>query len=167
MVVAHQGEHAAMLRRAGEIGVAEDVARAVDARPLAVPDRKDAVVLAFAEKLRLLRAPAGGRGKLLVEAGLEDDVGAGELLLGAPELLVETAERRAAVAGNETRRIQAGPAVALALHQQHADDRLRAGQEDALLAEIELVVERNVVKRHRQILCGGQPKNSGRPTWVA
>ena len=157
MVVAHQGEHAAMFGGAGEVGVAEHVARAVDARPLAVPDGKDAVVLAFAEQLRLLRAPAGGGGKLLVEARLEDDIGVGELLLGAPELLVEAAERRAAIAGNETRRIEAGKAIAFALHEQHADDRLRAGQEDALLAEIELVVERNVMKRHRQILCGGRP----------
>ena len=165
MVVSHQGEHAAMPGRAGEIGVAEDVARPVDARPLAVPDGKDAVMLAFAEKLRLLRAPAGGCGKLFVEAGLEDDVGRSKLLLGAPELLVEATERRAAIAGNETGRVQPRPAVEFALHQEHADDGLRSGQENALLAEIELVVERNVVKRHRRILCGGSL--TGTPTWVA
>ena len=75
VVVAHQGKHAAMLRRAGEIGVAEHVAGAVDARALAVPEREHAVVLAFAEQLGLLRAPAGGCRQFLVEAGLEDDVG--------------------------------------------------------------------------------------------
>ena len=106
-------------------------------------------MLALAEQLGLLRAPAGGRRELLVEAGLEDDVGSRELLLGLPELQVEAAERRAAIAGDEAGRVQPVAAVALALHQQHADDRLRAGQEDALLAEIELVVERDVVKRHQ------------------
>ncbi len=40
MVVAHQRQHAAMLRRAGEVGVAEDVAGAVDAGALAVPDAR-------------------------------------------------------------------------------------------------------------------------------
>ena len=138
-----------MLRRAGKIGVAEDVAGAVDARPLAVPDREHAVMLAFAEQFGLLRAPAGGRRELLVEARLEDDVGLGELLLGLPQLQVEPAERRAAIAGDEAGRVQPVPAVALALHQQHADDGLRAGQENTLLAEIELVVERDVVKRHQ------------------
>src|SRR5690606_23302700 len=117
VVVAHQGEHAAMFRRAGEIGVAEDVARAVDARPLAVPDREDAVMPALAEELSLLRAPAGGGGEFLVEPRLEDDVGFGELLLVAPELRVEPAERRAAVARDVTCRVEAGPAVTLALHQ--------------------------------------------------
>jgi hypothetical protein len=68
VVVAHQRQHAAVLRRAGEVGVAEHVAGAVDARSLAVPDGEDAVMLALAEQFRLLRAPAGGRGEFLVEA---------------------------------------------------------------------------------------------------
>ncbi len=41
----------------GEIGVAEHVAGAVDARPLAVPHAEHAIVLALAAQLRLLRAP--------------------------------------------------------------------------------------------------------------
>ena len=57
VVVAHQGEHAAVLGGAGEIGVAEHVAGAVDARPLAVPHAEHAVVLALAAQLGLLRAP--------------------------------------------------------------------------------------------------------------
>src|SRR5690606_28159279 len=97
MVVAHQRQDAAMLRGACEIGVAEDVAGAVDARSLAVPEGKDAVVPALAQQLGLLRAPAGGGGKLLVEARLKDDVGRLELGPGLPQLLVEAAERRAAI----------------------------------------------------------------------
>ena len=149
VVVAHQRQHAAVLRGAGHVGVAEHVAGAVDARPLAVPEPEDAVILAFAAQLRLLRAPAGGRGKLLVEAGLEDDVGRLKPLLGAPELLVEAAERRAAIAGDEAGGVQPGAPVALALHQQHADDRLRAGEEDALLRQVVLVVEGDVSQRSR------------------
>ena len=51
MVVAHQRQHAAVARGAGEVGVAEHVAGAVDARPLAVPDAEHAVEPAFAAQL--------------------------------------------------------------------------------------------------------------------
>ena len=74
VVVAHQREHAAVLRGAGEIGVAEHVAGAVDARALAVPHAEHAIVLALAAQLGLLRAPQRGGGEVLVEAGLEEDV---------------------------------------------------------------------------------------------
>ena len=74
VVVAHQREHAAVPRGAGEIGVAEHVAGAVDARALAVPDAEHAVELALAAQLGLLRAPERGGGEVLVEAGLEADV---------------------------------------------------------------------------------------------
>ena len=74
MVVAHQRQHAAMLGGAGEIGVAEHVAGAVDARALAVPEPEHAVVLALAAQLGLLRAPERGGGEVLVDAGLEEDV---------------------------------------------------------------------------------------------
>ena len=147
MVVAHQGQHAAMLRGAGKIGVTEDIAGTVDAGALAVPDGKDAVILALAEHLGLLRAPAGGRGKLLVEAGLEDDVGALKLLFRPEELLVEPTERRATIAGDEPCRIEARLPVAPGLHHQHADDRLRARDEHPAFREIEFVVERYVRKR--------------------
>lgn len=89
VVVAHQGEHAAMSRGPGEIGVAEHVAAAIDARTLAVPDREHAVVATFAAHLGLLRAPDGGGRQILVEARLEDDVLRGKLGPHAEELLVE------------------------------------------------------------------------------
>src|ERR1043165_7708593 len=98
VVVADQGTPAAVLRGAGEIGMAEDVAGAIDARPLAVPHAEYAVVLALAPQLRLLRAPDGGRGKVLVQAGLEQDVARRGAGLRAHELLIGRAERRAAIA---------------------------------------------------------------------
>ena len=67
VVVAHQRQHAAVLRGAGEIGVAQGVAGAIDARALAVPDAEHAVVLALAAQFGLLRAPQRGGGKVLVD----------------------------------------------------------------------------------------------------
>ena len=64
------------------------VAGAVDARPLAVPDAEHAVVLAFAEKLGLLRAPQRGGGKVLVDGGLELDVARGEVRGGYLTMLL-------------------------------------------------------------------------------
>ena len=84
VVVAHQRQHAAMPRTSGEIGMAENIARAVDARSLAVPQREYAIMAAFPAEFRLLRAPAGGGGKLLVEAGLEHDARLAKLLARPP-----------------------------------------------------------------------------------
>ena len=69
-----QHEHAAKRRGAGEIGVAEGVAGAIDPRPLAVPHAEHAVVAALAVQPGLLRAPQRGRGEVLVDARLEHDV---------------------------------------------------------------------------------------------
>ncbi len=110
VIVAHQRQHAAVLRGAGEVGVAEHVAGAVDARALAVPETEHAIELAFAAQFRLLRAPKCGGGDVLVDAGLELDVVLVEGALGADELLVERAERRAAIAGDIAGGVEAGAA---------------------------------------------------------
>ena len=72
----------------------------------------------------------------------------------ADELQVEGAERRSAIAGHIARGIEAGPAVALLLHQAQAHDRLKAGDEDPAFGEVVFVVERDVVERHRARLRG-------------
>ena len=161
MVVAHQRQHAAVFRGAGEIGVAEDVARAVDARPLAVPDAEHAVVLALAAQFGLLRAPQRGGGEVLVDGGLEQRVARGEVRRRALELVVEAAERRAAIAGDVARGVQAGALVALVLHQRQAHQRLIAGDEDAAFGQVVLVVEGDVIERHFADQCA--PAGSGRP----
>ena len=74
VVIAHERQHAAVLGGAGEIGVAEHVAGAVDAGTFAVPEAEHAVELAFPAQLGLLRAPQRGRGDILVDAGLKADV---------------------------------------------------------------------------------------------
>ena len=70
------------LRGAGHVGVLEDVAAAVHARALAVPDAEHAVELGVREEVELLRAPDRGGGELLVDAGLEHDVLRRQVLLG-------------------------------------------------------------------------------------
>ncbi len=132
-----------------EIGVAKHVARTVDARALAVPEAEHAIELALAAQFGLLGAPERGCGEFLVDAGLELDVGASELAAGAHELLVEAAERRAAIAGEIAASVEAGGAVARFLHQASADQRLITGHQDAGLRQIVFVVEADGSERHR------------------
>src|SRR5262249_33630838 len=98
VVVAGEHEHAAVRRRAGRVAVLEHVAAAVDAGALAVPHRKHAVVFRRRVQVHLLRAPYGGRGEVFVHAWLKYDLMRGEMLLRLPERLIETAQRRAAIA---------------------------------------------------------------------
>ena len=148
MVVAHQRQHAAMLGGAGKVGVAEDVAGAVDARPLAVPHGEDAVVPAFATQFRLLRAPDRGGGEILVDPALEEDVVLLQMGRGAEELPVEATERRTAITGDVARRVEAVAAVELLLHQAEPHQRLEPGDENAAVAEVEFVVKLDVAQRH-------------------
>ena len=148
MVVAHQRQHAAVLGGAGKVGVAEDVAGAVDARPLAVPHGEDAVVPAFPAQFRLLGAPDRGGGEILVDPALEEDVVLLQMGRGAEELPVEAAERRTAIAADVARRVEAVAAVELLLHQAEPHQRLEPGDENAAVAEVEFVVKLDVAQRH-------------------
>src|SRR5687768_9116450 len=131
----------------------EHISGAVDARPFAVPKAEHAVVTALAAHLSLLRSPDGGGGKVLVQARPEHDIARLKLLLRAPELLVEPAERRTAVAADETCRIEAGAAIALLLHQKQPYDRLRPGDDHLIRRQIIFIVETYPVAGH-PILAG-------------
>ena len=126
--------------------MAEDIAAAIDARTLAVPEREDAIVLALPADLGLLRAPYGGRGEILVEARLKQDAGGTERALCAQESKVETAERRAAIARDETGSGKSIAPVEFLLHEKEPDDRLRTGDKDSPLCQIVFVVERSGVQ---------------------
>ena len=152
VVVAGDEQHAAVLRRAGEIHVLEDVAAAVDARALAVPEGEHAVVVGVADEVHLLRAPDGGRGEFLVHARHELHVVRFEVRLRLPERLVEAAERAAAIPGHEARGVQAGRGVAAALGDQQADERLDAGEVDAAGRGLVLVVECDLLQLHVGLL---------------
>ena len=92
MVVAGEAEHAAVLGRARGIAVAEDVAAAVDAGALAVPDADRAIIFGAGRQIELLRAPDRGRREVLVHAGLELDVVLFEVFSRGEELLVVAAQ---------------------------------------------------------------------------
>ena len=81
------------------------VAGTIDARALAVPDAEHAVDGAMRVGFDLLRAEQRRGGKVLVDGRQEGDVMPVEMLPGAPQLLVESAEGRTAIARDETRRI--------------------------------------------------------------
>ena len=144
MVVAHQRQHAAVFRRAGQIGVAKYVSGAVYARALAVPHAEYAVVLALAAQFGLLRAPNRGRGEILVDAALEADIALVQELGGALELAVQAAQRRAAITGDITRGIETVAAVELLLHQAKPHQSLESGDEDPTLAEVVFIVQLDV-----------------------
>ena len=84
MIVAAQHQRGAVLAGAGQVGMAEDVAGAIDARTFAVPDADHAVDLALADHVEDLAAHHGGGREILIHAGLEVDV-----------VLVEQLARRA------------------------------------------------------------------------
>ena len=127
VVVAGERDRAALGRSAGEIGVAECVARAVDAGTLAVPDAEHAIDGRAGKAGQMLGAPDRGRGEVLVEAGAEDDVVLLERGAGAPQLDVVAAHRRAAIAGNVAAGVEARRRVAQALLDRQANERLHAG----------------------------------------
>jgi hypothetical protein len=145
VIVAGHEQHAAMLRGAGMAHVLEDVAAAIHAGRLAVPQRKHAVVVAVAGEVNLLRAPDRGGRELFVDAGQEADGVGGEVLFGLPEGFVDPAERGAPVAGDEACGAQAGGLVALALGDHQANQRLDAVQVDPPGGGGVLVVERDVL----------------------
>ena len=141
VVVPHQRQNAPMARGAGMVGVAEHVARAIDSRPLAVPDGEHAIMLALAPELGLLAAPYGGGGEILVEAGLEDDLLGLEQRPGACEPGLQRGDGRAAIARHIAGRIQPRRPVARPLHEREAHHRLRAGEQHPVLRQIERVLE--------------------------
>jgi len=67
-----------------------------------------------------------------------------EELLRLPELLVDVAERRAAVAGDEAGGVQAGGFVAHLLHHRQAHQRLDAGHPRATGCQGEFVVQTDI-----------------------
>ena len=81
-------------------------------------------------------------------AGLKADVVLFDKAAGAPQRLVEPAQRRAAIAGDEAAGVEPGGRVALALHHRQAHQRLGPGQVDAPLVERVFVVEGDRRQRH-------------------
>ncbi|MGF6635558.1 hypothetical protein OKW39_002709 [Paraburkholderia sp. MM6662-R1] len=143
VIVAGEHENAAVPRRAGRVAVLEDVTGPVDAGALAVPHRKHAVVFGARVQIDLLRTPHGGGREVFVDAGLEHHLMRGQMLFRFPQRLVEPAERRSAVAGDEAGRVEAGGAVAFLLQHRQTHQRLDAAHVRAAAIEGVFVVERD------------------------
>ena len=146
-VVADDGHHAAVLRRAGEDAVADGVAGPIEPGRLAVPDADDAVVALVAERVDELAAHHRRGRQLLVDPGTDDDRQVGHRGGGGRGLLLERADGRTLVARHERRGAQSVPAVDAQLVDGEAGQRLHAGQEDAAVLEPEAVL----AARSRQV----------------
>src|SRR5438093_11471119 len=101
MIVTRDEQNAATSSRPGKIHVLEHIAAAVYARTLSVPHGEDAVVVRASEEVHLLGAPHRRRGQLFVDARLKLDAVRVEMLAGLPQRLVQPAEWRAAITGDE------------------------------------------------------------------
>ena len=113
-----------------KIAAVQRVAGAIDAGAFAVPHAEHAIDALAGEGVDLLRAIQHGRGEVLVDARLEADVLRGQQRLAVPDLPVQPAQRRTAIAGDQAAGVQPGGAVQSRLFQQDAHQRLDAGQQD-------------------------------------
>ena len=120
---------------AGEHGVPDGVAGAVDAGALAVPDAEDAVVPAVVERGGQLAPHHRGGGELLVDAALVDHRQIGHRAQRPFDLFVEHADRRALVAAQEGGGVEPVAAIDPQLIDREPCDCLHAGQEDPALLE--------------------------------
>ena len=139
VVVARHHQHAAVRRRAVRVAVLQRIARAVHARTLAVPHREHAFDGALGVCFHPLRAEHGGAAEFFIDRRQEADIARGEQFLRFPQLLVDHAERRAAIAADEAGGVHAARLVERALHQREAHQRLRAGQKDPAARRGEIV----------------------------
>ncbi len=148
MVVTHRHDHAAMSRRTRHVRVPHHVAAAIHARPLAVPQREHAVMLALAAQFGLLAAPDCRGGKIFVQSRLKQHAGFRQALALAHHLQVHTAQGRAAIAGHIARRIQTRRLVACRLHQHQPNQGLGSVQQNVGLRQIEAVGQREFLLAH-------------------
>src|SRR5437899_3760659 len=112
VIVAAQNEGRAVASRARYVGMAENVARAVHTRSLAVPDAKHAIEIRLPLHMKNLAAEDRRRSEIFVHSGNEMDIVLFKQRFHAREGHVVSAERRAFVPGDECAGIEAGTAVA-------------------------------------------------------
>ena len=143
VVVAGHHQHTAMAAGAGGVRMLEHIAATVHARAFAVPHRKHAVVFLLRVHRHLLGAPARGGREVFIDPGLEHHMVLLEVFLGLPTGLVDTAQRRAAIAGDEARGVQARGQIAHALEHGQTHQRLGAAHIGAAAFKDVFVVERN------------------------
>ncbi len=141
MIVTRHRQHAAERGSSLRIGVFEDIATAIYTGTLPVPHTEYPVEAGARKQRCLLAAPHGGGREVLVHAGLEMDIVPLEETLRAPELLVEAAQGRPAIPGNESCGVEARRRVQLALHQGESNQRLYSGQEYPTRLQVVFVLQ--------------------------
>ena len=129
---------------AGDVAVLEHIARAIHARPLAVPEREHTLHGGFRVERHHLRAPHRRGGQLLIQAGGEADVVGVQVLFGAPHFLIDPAQRRAAIPRNKATGVEAGCLVTRFLRQQQTHQGLGAGEVHAASGLGVFVVQRDL-----------------------
>jgi hypothetical protein len=129
-VVAGQGQHAAVLPHSREVRMLEHVTGAVHAGRLPVPHAEHAVVLGAREGVDHLAAEHGGGAQILVEPEEKTTWCSVRSFAYALQRLVQPAQGRAAVAGDEGGGAKAATAIRAVLIERQAHQRLDAGKKD-------------------------------------
>ena len=137
VIVAHRHHDATVAGRSGHVAMPHHVARPIHARPLAIPQRIDAIMAPLSAQFGLLTAPDRGRGQILVQTRLEQHLGRGKALGLARHLQIDTPQRRTAISGDKPRRIKPRGFVACRLHQHQPDKCLRPVQQHVTFRQIE------------------------------
>ena len=140
-IVARQRQHAPVPADARDVRVAEDVAAPVDAGRLAVPHAENAVVARAPVEVGELAAEHGSRAEVLVHAGDENHLVLSQEVPVAFDRLVQTAEGRPPVPGDEGRRVETAAAVRAMLVEREANEGLDTGHEDTARLESILHLE--------------------------
>src|SRR6202171_5809406 len=119
--------------RGRSVGVAvfQRVAGSIDTGALAVPEAEYAIDLALWIGLDLLRSQHRRRREVFVDRREKLNVSPLEEIFGAPKLHVDAAQRRTAIARNESGAIDPVGDVPIALIEQDAHQRLSAREEHA------------------------------------
>ena len=140
-IVAGHQEHATLRVDAADIGVADGVARAVDAGRLAVPHAENTVVAALEVVVGELCTPHGGGAEVFVEAWQELDVVGIELRLVRQHERVDPAQRRTPVAAHHGSVVETISLVGAELIEEGAQQRLHSRHRNIALLQSEPILE--------------------------
>ena len=94
MIVASNGQYAAMATGSKSIGMFKHVHASVDAGAFAIPHAENTIVFGALKELGLLASPDSSGGQLLVYAGLKVNIVLVEIMFGLPHGLINAAQRR-------------------------------------------------------------------------
>ena len=147
VIVASDGDHAAMWRRSGRIGMFKDIATAIDSRAFAVPETKYAIGIGTGEQADLLGSPNCVGRQFFIDARPKDNLLAVQMLAGLPERLVERAEWRTAITRNKASGAQACNAVSLTLQHWQSNQGLIAVHKRTPMFKGVLVIQRYTTQR--------------------